>query len=88
MGRREKWILAFAALGLAGGVLASLRPWQIYRQEAGQQAAAQTEMRKVQAEHKELLQQQAKLDSGLGREELARERGYRKPNEESWQAPR
>lgn len=85
MGNKTVWIALLALLGVLSGFALSIRPWQKYQEEKRQAAAAKTEMRAVEAEKSELLKQQAKLDSSLGREELARQRGYKKPAEEVWE---
>ena len=63
----------------------SIKPWEKYREEQALGRTAKAEMHAVEREHAELLRQQAKLDSAVGREELARKRGYKKPSEQPWQ---
>ena len=66
---------------VALGVALSMRPWTVYR---GQRASADSylnEAKRTEAQRIDLEAQKAKYESTVGREELARERGYRKSNE-------
>jgi hypothetical protein len=42
-------------------------------------------MRQMEAQHAKLLREKSQLESPMGREELARERGYKKPEEKPWE---
>ncbi len=66
---------------VALGVGLSLRPWQVYREQRTKADTYLVEARRAEAQRIDLEEQKARYESPLGREELARERGYRKPNE-------
>lgn len=71
--------LLIVAVGV--GVAFSHKPWQIYRQQQRLSDRAKAEMRQAEKDKAELMALEAKYESPAGREELARSRGYLKPNE-------
>ena len=77
------WNLAilFAAVGV--GVALSVRPWQVYREQRKIADDSISEMREAEGKKAELTRQRAKYETALGREELARKQGYKRPNEKS-----
>lgn len=79
----RKLILNIVVLGLAVvcGLMLSVRPWKLYREQLAKTKTADTQVRKVEGERADLKRQLAKSESAIGREEQLRERGYRKPNE-------
>lgn len=81
----KAWTALLIVLGILTGVALSIKPWQKFREEQAQARTAKVEMKQVEREHAELLRQQAKLDSAVGREELARKRGYKSPSETPWE---
>ena len=72
-------VLAVLAAGAAIGL--SLRPWQTARDQKQQAHRARAELRKAESERAEMLRKEARFESPAGREEMARERGYRPPGE-------
>ncbi|HTQ11323.1 MAG TPA: hypothetical protein VMI31_14755 [Fimbriimonadaceae bacterium] len=74
---------AFLVVAAAGvGLYLSRGPWLAYRQERQKSDAATNEMLKSEADKNDLIRQKAKLDTPIGREELARDLGYRKSGEQ------
>jgi hypothetical protein len=67
------------AIGL--GVYLSLKPWQHFQEQQTRKEEAVSEMKRVEKERIDLMKRHAQHDSSLGKEELARQRGYRKPEE-------
>lgn len=74
-----EWMLVFAAIGC--GVFLSLGPWQKYREQRALADRAVAERRAAEKSRAELTQRKAGIESSVGREELARDAGYRKPGE-------
>jgi hypothetical protein len=63
------------------GLAFSTRPWEVYfaqRRATAQQVSA---MKTAERKRIEDLQTEAQIDSGIGREELARKLGFRKKGE-------
>lgn len=87
MMRRIAWkaLWVLAAAGIAIGL--SLKPWQLYREQAEGAEKSKAAMRKAEAEQAELLEEQSHVESPAGRERLARERGYVRPNERPIEVP-
>ena len=81
----KAWTALIVVLGILCGVAMSIKPWEKFREEQAQARSAKVEMKQVEREHAELLRQQSKLDSAVGREQLARSRGYKKPAETPWE---
>jgi hypothetical protein len=73
--------LLLAVLAVGAGVVLSQRPWQVYR---AQQNATDAQLHRMHlAENQQIadIQLHAKLDTSIGREELARKQGWKKPGE-------
>lgn len=81
MGRRAVWTGLVVALAVTVGVALSVKPWHLYLEQREKTDMAKAEMRDAERERAELMRQRARYESPVGREELARERGYRKPDE-------
>ncbi len=79
----RKWIfnLVFVAAAVALGGYLSLQPWRVYRQQQRIADQKEAEMREAERRHVEDLKLEARYGSRLGREELARLRGFRKADE-------
>lgn len=77
------WNLAivFAAVGV--GVALSAKPWQVYREQRKIADESIAEMRSAEGKKADLTRQRAKYETSLGREELARKQGYKRPDETS-----
>ncbi|MFN3729663.1 MAG: hypothetical protein ACK4XJ_08135 [Fimbriimonadaceae bacterium] len=73
--------LLFLGAAIACGVLLSLKPWQVYAHERAKTNQMVSEMRDIEQRRAELLSQKARMESPTGREELAREAGYRRADE-------
>ena len=80
------FICVFAAMSL--GVYASRGPWQEFRREKEKSNDAVAEMEKIESRRRDLMDERSRYKSNKGREELARERGYRRPDEEPIEIPR
>lgn len=78
---RAGWNLILATLAVALGIGLSLQPWREFAEQRAKRNQAQLEMQQAERERAELVREAARHDSPIGREELARDRGYRKPNE-------
>jgi hypothetical protein len=74
---RSLWVLAAVGLGL----FVAREPWRIHEQQEAKRDKALAELRKTQQAKAELLTDKARYGNSVGREELARERGYMRPNE-------
>ena len=84
MARRRKrfWFeVGFVLTALAVGVGFSLKPWRAYGEQRKVRDEYVDEMNRSDARIEELVRQRARAESPLGREELARKQGYRRPNE-------
>jgi hypothetical protein len=69
------------------GIYLSREPWIAYREQKGKADIATKEMLKVESEKAELERQRAKLETPMGKEELARRNSYVKQGEEAMPAP-
>jgi len=72
-------LIAAAALGL--GIVLSLGPWQVARLQRNAADKMLSDMKRAEAERAELSRKKAQYESTLGKEELARNQGYRQPDE-------
>ena len=71
----------FFLLALGCGIYFSIKPWKLYFQQNEKAQKAISQMKKTEKERSELIRKKAYYESPVGKEELARNRGYRKPNE-------
>ncbi len=74
-------VVVIVLVAVALGFALSLRPWQVAREQRKIADEAQREMRLAESKKTELTRQRAHAESSLGREELARKQGYRRPDE-------
>lgn len=72
-------LLVLAALGI--GAYLSLKPWQLYSEQRAKRDSAVEDMETAEEERVALMKQRARFENPAGKEELARSRGYRRPNE-------
>ena len=81
MNRKVK--IAAIAIGLAAvaGLMASYEPWLEYRHQRAMEEAARRDLAQARGELAEHLKLDAKYSTSAGREEEARNRGYRRPGE-------
>lgn len=82
MKQKTLWNVGLTAAAVAVGLALSAKPWQYYREQKKLAEAATQEMREAESKRTELVRQKAKYESALGREELARKQGYRRPDEQ------
>ena len=87
MTHMKTWTALLILLGALAGFALSIKPWELLREEQAQARTAKLEMKQTEKERAELLRQQSKLDSPVGREELVRKRGYKRPDETPWETP-
>lgn len=79
---QKRWgVLIFVTLAVGAGIYFSRGPWQAYQTQKQRTAESLTDMKRAEEERTELMRQRAKYESAIGREELARSRNYRMPNE-------
>lgn len=81
MARKLAWHIVFALLAISIGVALSLRPWQLYLDQRERSQEATADMKAAERERADLIRERNRYESPVGREELARERGYHKPGE-------
>lgn len=73
-------VVVVAALGT--GLYLSRAPWKAYRQQRSLANAQMREMRDAERQRADLLHEEARVRSSVGREELARKAGFVRPGEE------
>jgi hypothetical protein len=73
--------VAIVVLAVAGGIALSQKPWKVYKEQRKLADEARAEMQVSEARREELVREDAKYKTSIGREELARRKGYRKPGE-------
>ena len=81
MARKLGLTLLALALGAAGGAWLSRVSWQKSKEQRQIAANAEVQMDEALAKQAELAGKKARYENPSGREELARSKGYRKPNE-------
>ncbi|MBS1715350.1 MAG: hypothetical protein JST30_13555 [Armatimonadetes bacterium] len=81
-------VVAVAVAAVVAGVMCSRRPWQELGVQNAKTRTAVEDMNRAQAEKAELVGRLSRLQNPAGREALARERGYRKPGETSFDEKR
>lgn len=67
--------------GVAAGVFLSREPWRLFREQRAMTERSLHDMRVAEDRAASLTRRKAHADSPLGREELARQSGYRKLGE-------
>lgn len=75
------WEIVFVLTAIGVGVGFSLKPWRAYNDQRKVRDGYSDELRRTELRIEELARQRARSESPLGREELARKQGYRRPNE-------
>lgn len=81
--RKAVYWLVFVAVAIVTGAYLGREPWVGYQSERAQAKRATEKMRQAEAERAELIKQDAKYRSAAGREQLLREKGYRRAGEKS-----
>ncbi len=84
--KRWKWELFWVVFAVLVGLAFSWRPWVQYHEHKAKRDAAVAEMKQAEQERADLVRKRARYESATGREELAREWGYRKPGEKRLEA--
>lgn len=87
MGKRFAWNALFLTLAVAVGVFLSLKPWEQYREQRQETDEAVSQMKDAERERADLIRERMRYESPAGREQLARERGYRRAGEQSLDQP-
>lgn len=82
MSRKIATGVLFVAAAASLGIYFSRGPWLAYREQKQKADTATSEMHKAEQEKNELLSQEAKLSSPMGREATVRSQGYRKSDED------
>jgi len=60
----------------AAGFALSAKPWQVYKEQQKSADSAVADMNQSEEKRAELVRQEARLKSSIGKEELARSRGW------------
>ncbi len=68
-------------VAVSAGLALSRKPWQVYQEQRKAANEQIAEMESSEKNLEKLIRQDAKLKSSVGREELVRDAGYRKPHE-------
>ncbi|MEZ0327222.1 MAG: hypothetical protein ACAH95_15085 [Fimbriimonas sp.] len=80
--KKGAWINGLiVVIAVSAGLALSRKPWQVYQEQRKAADEQIAEMEKSEATREALVRQDAKLKSSVGREELVRDAGYRKPGE-------
>ena len=72
-------VIMCLAIGL--GVSLSLKPWQVYQKQSEDAKKRVQEMHAAEGRRDDLLKNEARAQSSIGREEQARKAGYLGPGE-------
>lgn len=75
MARRGLLYFISGITAIAAGLGASQEPWRVLKAQEARTAEQVAEMRRSEQKRAELVRQEARYRSSLGREELARARG-------------
>jgi hypothetical protein len=75
------WNLMFVCVAITVGIAASMKPWQVYSEQKKIADKSMKEMREAEKSRAELTKEKARFESSVGREELARNQNYRRPDE-------
>lgn len=81
MARKLAWNALFVLTALAVGAFLGYGPWQLYREQRAKADEAAIQMKEAERDRADLIRTRNRYESPIGREELARERGYRRPDE-------
>jgi hypothetical protein len=80
--RKSIWNIGFVAAAVATGLALSYRPWSVWRDQRIKADQHIEEMRQAEKSREELIRKRARIETPLGKEEIAREQGYLKPGEQ------
>ncbi|CAN5436059.1 hypothetical protein BH11ARM1_BH11ARM1_13650 [soil metagenome] len=68
-------------LAVGAGMMLSIQPWQVYMDQRRSADHSVAEMRLSEAKRESLVRQEARMKGSIGKEELARGRGWLPPGE-------
>ena len=71
----------FFLLAVGVGVGLSIKPWQVYKKQREAADAAIVDMKAAEKDQAALMRKKARFESAVGKEELARNEGFRQKNE-------
>jgi hypothetical protein len=63
-------------VAIAAGLAVSIRPWQVYQDQRKLADDQITQMHKSEQKFEQLVRDEARMRSNIGKEEMARDRGY------------
>ena len=72
---------SIAVLAIGTGLILSMRPWHVYREQKVDTDHQIQVMKASEKEHADLLREESRAKSSIGREEMARKLGYVKPGQ-------
>ena len=81
--RKAVYWLVFVVAAIVTGAYFGREPWAGYQIERARVKRATERMRQAESERAELMRQDAKYSSDAGKEQLLREKGYRREGEKS-----
>ena len=81
MSRKILYNAVAVALGVAVGVALSIKPWQAYHDQRIKADDAISRAAEMQRRQSELAREKALLNTPLGKEKQAREKGFVRPGE-------
>ncbi len=82
---RTGWLLVVSVVAVLFGLYLSRRPWQVYAAQRADRYEALQKLKEVEVAQAALTRQKLKMESPLGRQVLAREKGLRKSGEKPFQ---
>lgn len=86
MSRRVGWSIVAILVGVGAGLYLGRQPWTMVGDQRESAETARSERDHAQAERVRLATERARLESSIGREEMARRQGLRKPGEQPLEA--
>ncbi len=81
MGKKILINLLVVAVAVGAGLTASRKPWEVWLEQRQRTADQVAQTRRSESRREELLREEARAKSSIGREELARGQGYLKAGE-------
>lgn len=63
-------------VAVIAGVAVSIRPWQVYHEQRKLADEQIADMKRSETKYEELVRDEARMRSNIGKEEMARGRGY------------
>lgn len=81
MARKSLINVCIVLVAVAAGLATSRSPWQVLSEQRERTERQEAEMRRLENLRESLVREQARYQSSIGKEELARERNFLPPNE-------